>query len=136
MKFYIGFFLWPIIIAATIWLNWYRIEKRHLKPNYFPSNWSRGIFGFVCLALMVPKFDPLGSWRSWIEAAPAIVYIVSSFYLFFDAGLNGLRHLRWDYKGEYSGWFDSMKIAAYHVFKVVCLVALITSIIILWQNLN
>lgn len=134
IQFYLGFYGWPVIIAATIFLNWYRITKRHLKPYYFASNWSRGIFALVCLVLMIPSFDPLGSWASWITALPAIVYICSSFYLFFDAGLNGLRKLRWDYKGESSGWMDSLSIAAYHVLKVVCLVALITSIIILWPQ--
>ncbi len=134
MSFYIGFFLWPVIIAATIFLNWYRITIRKVKPTYFASNWSRGIFGALCLILMTADsgFDP-ANLVTWIPALPNIVYIVSSFYLFFDAGLNGLRKLRWDYKGESSGWMDSLSIAAYHVLKVICLAALITSIIILWR---
>lgn len=78
-------------------------------------------------------FDP-ANLVTWIPALPNIVYIVSSFYLFFDAGLNGLRKLRWDYKGKSSGWMDSLGIAAYHVLKVICLAALITSIIMLWRR--
>ena len=134
MSFYIGFFLWPVIIAATIFL-WYRITVRKVKPTYFASNWSRGIFGAVCLILMTADsgFDP-ANLATWIPALPNIVYIVSSFYLFFDAGLNGLRKLAWNYRGSDSGWLDSMKIAMYHVLKVICLIALITSIIILWRR--
>lgn len=137
IQFYFGFYGWTAIIAVTIFLNWYRITKRHMKPYYFSSNWSRGIFGAICLVLMtVDKgFDPANHffYQLW-KVAPEIVYICSSFYLFFDAGLNGLRKLRWDYQGETSGWMDSLSIAAYHIFKVVGLVALITSIIILWHQ--
>lgn len=132
--FYIGFFGWPVIIAATIFLNWYRIEKLHSKPHYFSSNWSRGIFGFAFLALMAAdkNFDP-GYLSSWISVFPEVVYILSSFYLFFDAGLNGLRGKKWDYKGDDSGWLDSMKIALYYVLKGLCLIALVWSSVILWH---
>ena len=130
--FYVGFYGWPLIIAATIYLNWYRITKRHLKPYYFASNWSRAIFGAVCLILMTidKGFDP-ANLATWIPALPSIVYIVSSFYLFFDAGLNGLHKLRWDYKGKDSGVLDKLPKPLYYVLKAVCLAALVLSTIAL-----
>lgn len=133
IPFYLGFYGWPVIIAATIFLNWYRITKRHVKPYYFSSNWSRAIFGLACLVMMVPGFDPLGNFHSWITALPGIVYISSSFYLFFDLGLNAARKKHWDYQGEDSGWLDSLNIAMYNVLKALSFVSLIWSVIVLFR---
>lgn len=133
INFYIGFFGWMVIIVTTVWLNWYRITKRKLKPHYLSATYSRIFFGAICLFLMVPSLDPL-TLRSWIPALPTVIYIVSSFYLLFDIGLNAARKKRWDYQGEHSGWLDSMKKAIYHTMKAVCFVALLWSIIMIWEN--
>lgn len=132
--FYIGFFGWIVVIAATIFLNWYRIEKRGKKPHYFSSNWSRAVFGFACLGLMEQTFDPLGSLRSWIDAAPSIVYICSSFYLFFDPGLSLSRKKDIDYRGKSSGWMDPILTkGTWWILKGISLAVLIWSIITLWK---
>ena len=127
--FWIGFIGGPIIIAATIALNWYRIEIRKVKPHYFSSNLSRGVFGFACLVLMTIDlgFDP--AYRStWIPVLPAIGYIGSSFYLFFDPGLNVARGEEVDYQGKDSGLLDKLKKPAYYALKVATAAILIVSI--------
>lgn len=132
----IGFILWPLIIAATIWLNWYRIVKRGVKPHYFSSNYSRAFFGFVCLIIMSADdgFNgiDLAYPRTFIPYIPHGIYIWSSFYLFFDPGLSALRGLKWNYRGKSSGWLDRSKIIIYYSLKVICLIGLVWSIIAIW----
>lgn len=137
IKFILGFFGWLIIIAATIFLNWYRIKRRGLKPHYFAATWSRAIFGLICFIIMTadngfnaPDFAyPV----TLIPYLPHAVYIWSSFYVFFDPGLNALRGKRWNYRGKSSGWLDRSKIIFYYALKVICLIGFVTSIVVLWQ---
>lgn len=127
--FWVGFIGWLVIIAATIGLNWYRIEKLRSKPHYFGSNWSRSIFGFACVVLMTADtgFDPayIDTWR---EAMPSAGYVGSSFYLFFDPGLNVARRKDLDYRGKNSGWLDKLPKLAYYVLKLITLAVLIFSL--------
>ena len=140
IQFYFGFYGWQFTVIATIVLNWYRIDIRGLKPHYLSANYSRAFFGFVCLILMSAQDGSngidLAYPRTFIPYIPHMVYILSSFYLFFDAGLNGLRGKRWNYRGKSSGWFDRMKIVFYYTLKAICLAGLIVSIIVIWQNLK
>lgn len=127
--FWIGFWSWPAIIAITVSLNWYRITIRKKKPYYFASNWSRGVFGFACLVLMTVKdgFDP-AYLSTWLPAIPPIMYILSSFGLFFDPGLNIARGKEIDYEGKDSGWFDSLKKPLYYLVKAACAAGLVVSL--------
>ena len=133
--FHIGFYGWLVIIAGTIVLNWYRITKRGLKPHYFSANYSRAFYGLVCLILMSARdgFDGLDLFvfYTWIPYIPNIIYIISSFYLFFDAGLNGLRGKPIDYQGKDSGYFDKLKKLLYYTLKGLCLATLIYTLVIL-----
>ena len=135
-RFALAYFGWLLYIVACFVFNYVKITKFKIRPRYFVSNQWRVFFGLVFLILLTVRkdFDPASNffYQIW-KVSPEIVYIVSSFYLFFDLGLNGLRKLHWDYKGEDSGWADSMKLAFYYVLKALCFVALIWSTVILWR---
>lgn len=133
--FWIGFLGYPFIVAATVVLNWYRIEIRKVKPYYGPANWSRGIFGFACLVLMTVRegFDP-AYLSTWIDALPAIGYIWSLFYFFFDPSLSLARGKEVDYQGQDSGLLDKLPKPAYYSLKVATLAVLIFSIIKLFPR--
>ncbi len=135
LMFWIGFVGWPVIIAATTALNWYRIEVRKKKPFYFASNWSRAVFGFACLVLMTIDvgFDP-AYLSTWIPALPSAGYIGGSFYFFFDPSLNIARGKDVDYQGKSSGWLDGLDKPIYYTLKVIALAVLIISIIKLFPR--
>ena len=138
MKFYFGFWGWLIYIALCILYNFIEKIKKKKRPVYLASNIWRTYAGLSFLILMSSDdgfdgFDPAYP-RTIIPYIPNVIYFMSSFYLFFDAGLNGLRKLAWDYRGSDSGWLDSMKIAFYHVLKGLCFIATVWSIIMLWRR--
>lgn len=136
VSFYFGFFGWLVYIAACIVLNWYNITIRGKKPVYFASNQWRAFFGIIFLIIMSAQdgFNGIDFAypRTLIPYIPHAVYILSSFYLFFDPGLNWLRGKRWNYRGKSSGWIDRSKIAVYYTVKAVALAGLVCSIIIIW----
>lgn len=129
---HVGIMGWPLWIAFTIFLNWYRVTKRKLKPHYLSTTYSRVFAGFIFMVMINQDFDPANRffYQMW-KAAPAIMYIWCSFYVFFDAGLNWLRGKRWNYKGKSSGILDRSKILLYYAIKILCLIGLIYSTYIL-----
>lgn len=130
IHFFIGLFGWPVYIAICMVYNYIKIEKWKIKPRYFVSNTWRFFFGFVALILMTVHegFDP-AYLSTWETAKIPSLYIGSSFYLFFDPGLNWLRGKRWNYRGKSSGWLDRSKIVFYYTLKVCCLAGFIYSLI-------
>lgn len=132
--FYIGFYGFLLYIAICISYQWFEIVKRHIHPVYFRSNWARFIFGSIALILMtVDKgFDPANHflYQIW-KVSPEIVFILSSWGLLFDPGLNIARGKDIDYQGKTSGWLDKLPKWAWYALKAVCLVVFIISIIIL-----
>lgn len=138
MSFIVWYFGWILYIAICIVFNWFNITIREKKPVYFASNQWRAFFGFVFLILASAPdgFNgiDLAYPRTFIPYIPHAVYIISSFYVFFDAGLNWLRGKKWNYRGKSSGWLDRTKIVIYYTLKVIALAGLITSSIILWKT--
>lgn len=137
MSLYIGFFGWIIYIALCILYNYKRIKIWKIKPIYLVSNIWRVFFGSVFLITMSAGdgfngIDPAYP-RTLIPYIPHAIYIASSFYLFFDPGLSWLRGLKWNYRGEDSGWMDSLKLAVYYTIKAMCLVAMVCSTVMLWR---
>ena len=136
-QLYIGFFGWLLYIAICIVFNYVKITKYKIKPRYFVSNQWRVFFGLVFLIIVSAGdgFDGIDFAypRTLIPYIPHMVYILSSFYTFFDLGLNGLRGKRWSYRGKDSGWLDKTKIVVYYSIKVVALIGLIISIIMIWK---
>lgn len=131
--FYIGFFGWLLFIAWEVRRNYRIIEVHKERPDYLNSFFVRCFFGLVFTPLMCQAWDP-GYWSTWIEALPAIVYELSSFYLVFDLALNIARGKPWDYQGENSGWFfDELPKWLYYSLKVLCVIALVVSIVVLWK---
>lgn len=134
-SFYIGFFGWLLYIAACIYLNYFNITIRKKKPVYFASNQWRVFFGLVFLLIMSAQdgFNGIDFAypRTMIPYIPHAVYILSSFYLFFDPGLNWLRGKRWNYRGKSSGYLDRSKIVFYYALKLVCLIGFVYSLITL-----
>lgn len=131
-----GFHGWLLYIAICILYNYVKIKKWKINPRYFVSNQWRAFFGLVSLITMSAA-DGFNGWdpaylSTWIPYIPNVVYILSSFYLFFDLGLNALRGKRWNYRGKSSGWLDRSKIVVYYSLKVLSLAGLIVSIIIIW----
>lgn len=137
MSFYLGYFGWVIYIASCVLYNYIRIVKWKKKPVYLASNQWRIFFGLLFLILMSSGdgFNGIDFAypRTMIRYIPNAIFMLSSFYLFFDAGLNWLRGLHWDYRGEDSGWMDSFKMAVYYAIKIVCAIAYVSSTIILWR---
>lgn len=133
MKFYIGFFLWLAFIAWEVRRNYRIIEVHQERPDYLNSFGVRCFFGTLSLFLMCQSWDP-AYFDTWIEAFPAIVYELTSFYLFFDVSLNIKRGKPWNYRGENSGMvFDKLPVWVYYILKVACAVALVISIYVIWR---
>lgn len=133
MKFYIGFFLWLVFIAWEVRRNYRIIEVHKERPDYLNSFGVRCFFGTLSLFLMCQSWDP-AYFDTWIEAFPAIVYELTSFYLFFDPALNIARGKPWDYQGKDSGMvFDKLPVWIYYILKVACAVALVISIYVIWR---
>lgn len=133
MKFYIGFFLWLVFIAWEVRRNYRIIEVHKERPDYLNSFGVRCFFGTLSLFLMCQSWDP-GYWSTWIQALPAIVYELSSFYTVFDPALNIARGKPWDYQGKDSGMvFDKLPKWLYYSLKVLCVIALVVSIVVLWK---
>lgn len=131
--FYIGFFGWLLFIAWEVRRNYRIIEVHKERPDYLNSFFVRVFFGFLSTALMCQTWDP-GYWSTWIQAVPAIVYELSSFYLVFDVWLNIRRGKPWDYQGDNSGiFFDHLPKWLYYSLKVLCVIALVVSIVVLWK---
>lgn len=132
MSFYIGFYGWILYIAVCIGINYIKWLK-HIRPRYLVSNIWRAFFGFVFLVIMSARdgfngIDPAYP-RTLLPYIPHAVYIVTSFYLSFDPGLNWLRGLSAFYRGKDSGIFDTMRIGFYYTLKVVCAIGLVWSVI-------
>ena len=130
----IGFYGWIIYIAICILYNYIKIEKWKVKPRYFVSNQWRAFFGLVALILMtVDKgFDPANHfWFQMWKVSPEIGYILSSFGLFFDPGLNALRRKPVAYQGKDSGILDKLRKPLYYSLKTLCLVTLVYTLIVI-----
>jgi hypothetical protein len=130
--FSIGFYGWILYLAYAIWFNYFRTDVRHVKPVYINANWARFIAGSIALICMTVKdgFDPATHfWQQLWNVRFVIGYITSSFYLFFDPGLNWLRGKKANYKGQHSGWLDSAKMWVYYAIKILCVIILVWSLI-------
>lgn len=138
MSFYIGYFGWLLTIAAFIFINWYRWKKLKIRPNYFAVTQWRVFWGIVFLIILSSEknFDPFNDfWYQMFKVWAEVVYISTSFYLFFDPVLNKAMKKEIDYRGEKSGWIDpSLTAAMWWAGKIVCLIACIYSSIMLWRN--
>lgn len=125
---------WLLYIATCVGYNWYVIEKRKKRPNYPAAKRWRVFWGLVFLIWMNPSFDPANHFFYQIlKVFPSAVFIISSWYLFFDLGLNKARGLDWNYRGKDSGTLDASQLWVYYGLKILCAIALPISIIILMR---
>ena len=92
--------LWIIVIAVEVWRNYYLIEVKKTKPNYFLSFVVRGM-----AAILHGVFFDLESMREyWVP----FIFQVTSFWIVFNPALNYFRKKPFFYFGKESGIFDRL----------------------------
>jgi len=104
--------LWAGYIIAEILIQSYLIEKKNWKPVYFQ------LFIFRAMAAIVHGIYLDVTPETWW---PVITFQVCSFWILFDLGLNLARGKKWYYRGNTSGWLDSLPEAIYWNGKVMTL---------------
>lgn len=134
---------WLIPIAINIY-----VDRHGAKRNYLQVN---SIRGFVLIVHSVIFFKLEGGdfyWRDIQRNAPIVTFYISSYWIFFDAGLNVVTGrvkqlgfwkgiLYRDTKEKDSGWIEKLFVnntVGYVVSKSIALLLLICSIIIIYVN--
>ena len=118
---------WIIFIILEIIRNYILIEKKKIRPNYAGSFIWRAFFGLVCYILAHRGYvDPI---VNIVNNIPFIIWQLTSFWIFFDIGLNLSRGKPIGYKGKTSGWLDRLPVAYYWLFKVIALIIMVYTII-------
>jgi len=144
MSVTIALLLWLLPIIVNIYM-----DRNGAKRNYLQVNTIRGIalivHGAVCFDMDGGNF----LMKDIIRNTPIIVFYFTSYWLFFEAGLNYVRGrieeqggfwkgiLYYDRSEGDSGWIDGFfadKPKAHTVAKVVSLIAMILSIIIIYKQ--
>lgn len=121
--------IWLVAIAANVYM-----DRKGRKPNYLQMFIIRGIAAFLhwCMFVSDPSQVPL--------LINLIIFQVTSFYIFFELGLNIVRGRPWlhyDYVEGDSGWIDRFWKNVYrkkkthiyhHVFKLCVLILMCIAI--------
>jgi hypothetical protein len=102
--------LWIIFIAIEVARNYYLIEVKKSRPIYIQSFLIRGIAAI----LHGVYFDV----QSMTEYVPIFIFQILSFWWLFDISLNLVRGLSIIYKGDNSGWLDSIPTRYYWALKI------------------
>lgn len=130
MTIFLKLFIWFIPILANI-----IADRKGRKPNYLMMLVLRAMAAILHGALFITESNSYW-WQWW----PVILYQITSFWIFFELGLNFIRHnppLYYDHKEGDSGWLDELfKWAGpvlHLIAKIVCLVLLIFSIWKIYQ---
>lgn len=128
-----------ILIAIAIVLNWYMIEKKNTKPFYLQSFIGRGFVGILYGIYLditygiFPDMTIATYWETFVVSFLFFGGICSSFYTFFDPGLNIARSKPILYTGKTSGWLDRIIAIKFPItywsFRVLALGGAIASIV-------
>jgi len=111
------------------------IQNRYIKkgnrPIYILLFIIRGIFALLQGAFILDvQNDP---WWEW----PVLLgWQVCSFWVIFDLILNALRNKDWDYKGENSGWLDTLPYKWWYTGKILAILGIVIFYIIglqIWE---
>ncbi len=131
MMIFLKLILWLLAIGANI-----IADKDGRKPNYILMFILRAIAAILHGALFITESNSYW-WQWW----PVLLYQVTSFWLFFELGLNLIQHrppLYYDHKEGDSGWIDRFfKWAGYSAHlaaKIICFLFLIFSIWKIYQT--
>jgi hypothetical protein len=94
---------WLIFILADILGNYYVIEVKKSRPNYFQLFTIRGIAAIIHASLIMQVVD----LRTWV---PVLAFQLASHFTLFSPGLNLMRKKKnwFTYRGKDSGWLDSI----------------------------
>lgn len=109
--------IWIIFIGLEIARNYWLIEKKKTRPIYLQSFVIRGM-----AAIFHGIIVGVATWQDYL---PVFIFQITSFWLLFDIGLNLARKKPLIYKGETSGYLDSLHPILYWVLKLVSLAGLI-----------
>lgn len=120
--------LWLLPIAGNIYL-----DRNGRKPNYLQMFILRGMAAILHGVLFNPQ--------NWNDYFPVFIFQVTSFWLFFEAGLNIVRNkplLYYDHFEGDSGWIDRLfKWAgptAHAIAKIAILILCILSIVVIYNR--
>jgi hypothetical protein len=129
--------LWPI--AGNVYL-----DRNGAKRNYLQVNLIRGMFAIAHGILVLPKdynYSSASSLDLLLIWLPLLVFEFTSYWIFFELGLNIVRHrklLYYDNKEGDSGYIDRFfKWAGptwHAVAKILCFVLMVLSIIVIYEN--
>jgi hypothetical protein len=123
--------LWLLYIITEVLLQGYLIENKSWKPNYIQLFITRGIASIVHGAII----DTQNIYPDYIAL---LLFQMTSFWIFFDLGLNWYRKKPIFYSGRTSGWIDRYlgTTRLYVPLKLVALIVMITSYIVGLQYWN
>ena len=97
-------FIWLLPIAFNVWT-----DRKGRKPDYLVMFILRGCAAILYLGWV---WDAQGGYHlidDVVNLTPLIMFMVTSWWLFFEAGLNFVRKkplLYYDTKEKDSGWID------------------------------
>jgi hypothetical protein len=114
-------YLWLLYILIEIGIHYYIIEIKKSRPFYLHFFLQRGIMAILHGVLL--------DVDSWEEYMPIFLFQISSFWIFFDLGLNLMRDKKWWYKGKNSGWLDRLPVGIYWVLKSIVFIVFIITFI-------
>lgn len=135
--------LWLIPIGANIY-----IDSDGQKPNYMVVFIVRAMAAIMhCLLLEVTchifpeDIYSLTAWEYLVVILPTFTFQVTSFWIFFEFGLNTVRGRElfyFDRKERDSGWidklFDRLGNGAHLAAKIVAFVVCVVCIFIIYQQ--
>lgn len=121
--------IWFAFILIHAWHDYKQIHDDNERPNYLFSFTVRGFFAILHAIL----FDP----HNFLDWLPALIFQVTSFYLFFPILLNSFRKKELFYVGQHSGWLDSYfyKHRVSHlIFITLVWILFCLSVIVIYQR--
>lgn len=120
--------LWIPIVAAFVWIDWYTIKVKKVKPNHY-LGWT--LRGMAAILYGVFVFNPKSEWPGF----HVMSYLSFSFLLTFNPSINLARGLAWDYIGKesYFDKFFSKRRGLYYMLNLMALGMMIVSAIYLMK---
>jgi len=109
---------WFLYIIAEALIQAHYIKEGN-RPNYLQLFIIRGMASIFHGVIVNVQPYP------WYDYPLLVLWQASSFWIFFDLILNELRGKPLDYKGENSGWLDSLPEFWYWIGKCLSLLMFI-----------
>lgn len=123
--------LWFVFILAETFRNYYIIEVKKLRPDYFQSFVIRSMFAILHCSLVIEEQEywHFTTFEIIQYIIPFFIFYLTSFFWFFTFMLNIARKKPWFYRGKNSGFLSRLSDNIYYPLYGI---SFIYTVLFLW----